>query len=89
MKRVTGYTYETGSDIPNVLMIDINKSYSYERIIHAHWVSMDKCGLTKCSHCGWKRNTDCSHCGWKIEGYIEYKRCPECGAYMDEISESR
>lgn len=84
MKKVTGCTYETGSDIPTVLMVDgvdidnINKSYPYERVNHAHWICMGDCGVTKCSHCG-----------WNIEEYVAYKRCPECGAYMDEIPENR
>ena len=94
MKRVTGCSYENGSDIPTLLLVDdadidnINKSNPYERIDcasylyeivkHAHWICMSDCGVTKCSHCG-----------WNIEECVGYKRCPECGAYMDEIKESR
>lgn len=94
MKGLTGYNDEVGSGIPTLLLLNdadidnINKSYPdetidcasypYERVIRAHWICMGDCGVTKCSHCG-----------WNIEEYVEYKRCPECGAHMDEISENR
>ena len=84
MKRVTGCEYKSGSDIPTLLMVDgvdinnINKSYSFERVVHAHWIAMGDRGVTRCSHCG-----------WNIEECINYKRCPECGAHMDTEREEK
>lgn len=49
-----------------------------EPVVHAHWIP---CG--QIIYGGWNRyNHYCSHCG--IRGHTDFKRCPECGAHMDE-----
>lgn len=49
-----------------------------EPVVHAHWIP---CG--QIIYGGWNRyNHYCSHCG--IRGHTDFKRCPECGAHIDE-----
>lgn len=45
-----------------------------EPVVHAHWIG-DEPGDWRCSHCG-----EYAPDG----GYEQTKRCPECGAHMDE-----
>lgn len=45
----------------------------FEPVIHAHWIRY--LAYMKCSHCGYGTND----CDWPT------KRCPECGAHMDEV----
>lgn len=44
-----------------------------EPIVHAHWIH--GWSYDKCSHCGYETGKG----GWPT------KRCPECGAHMDEV----
>lgn len=54
-------------------MIEDIVTEDVEPIIHAHWIHIK--GVTPC----------CSNCGCCVEEkYIGYKRCPNCGAHMDE-----
>lgn len=49
-----------------------------EPVVHAHWIP---CGQV--IYGGWNRYNDyCSACGKR--GHPDFKRCPECGAHMDE-----
>lgn len=45
----------------------------FEPVIHAHWITLFS--TDKCSNCGYETGKQ----GW------ETKRCPECGAHMDEM----
>lgn len=45
----------------------------FEPVIHAHWIH--GWSYDKCSHCGYETGK----CGWPT------RRCPECGAHMDEV----
>lgn len=45
----------------------------FEPVIHAHWIH--GWSYDKCSHCGYETGKS----GWPT------KRCPECGAHMDEV----
>lgn len=45
----------------------------FEPIIHAHWITLFS--TDKCSNCGYETGKS----GWTT------KRCPECGAHMDEM----
>ena len=47
-----------------------------EPVIHAHWVKLERYGDAR------GRTHSCSKCG--KHGYKDDKRCPECGAVMDE-----
>ena len=51
-----------------------------EPVVHAHWVD-DRDGIDiSFGECD--PDCHCSACGKKSDRY--FKRCPECGAYMDE-----
>ena len=45
-----------------------------EPVVHAHWIG-DEPGDWRCSHCGAYASDG---------GFEQTKRCPECGAHMDE-----
>ena len=45
----------------------------FEPVIHAHWIHATT--FSKCSHCGY----------YTSKHQWETKRCPECGAHMDEV----
>ena len=49
-----------------------------EPVVHAHWIRSGQIiyGGSRCF------NDYCSRCG--ARGYDDMKRCPECGAHMDE-----
>jgi predicted amidophosphoribosyltransferase len=47
-----------------------------ELVVHAHWVKLERYGDAR------GRTHSCSKCG--KHGYKDDKRCPECGAVMDE-----
>lgn len=54
-----------------------------EPVVHAHWVEDDHGCCRNCSVCGFRVGDDTSYDlygDWKIAP----KRCPECGAHMDE-----
>lgn len=81
MKRVNGVEYEHG-EVKRIMVsgIDVEepeKSYPFDRVVIAHWIcgeDMYENGV--CSHCH-------RDCGEKYE-YVDYPRCPYCGAYMTE-----
>lgn len=54
-----------------------------EPVVHAHWIEDDACCCRNCSACGFRVGDDTSYDlygDWKVAP----KRCPECGAHMDE-----
>ena len=56
---------------------------THEPVVHAHWVEDDHGCCRNCSACGFRVGDDTSYDlygDWKIAP----KRCPECGAHMDE-----
>lgn len=54
-----------------------------EPVVHAHWIEHDEVCCRECSACGFEVHDDACH-----ELYSDWhrspKRCPECGAHMDE-----
>lgn len=94
MKRVTGCEYEAGNDIPILLMVDgvdrdnMNKSYPYERVIHAKWIedsmptwdySIDDSVMSSIY--------ECSNCHAMFD--VSMQRCGQCGAYMENTEEDK
>ena len=69
-----GYLYVTDNDIINSPTVDA------EPTVHAHWIE-EMWGD------GWNEWTDltCSACREKFKKFIKTKRCPNCGAKMDEV----
>lgn len=54
-----------------------------EPVVHAHWIEDDPCCRRYCSACGFVVDDDASN--FLYGNYqIKPKRCPECGAHMDE-----
>ena len=54
-----------------------------EPVVHAHWIEDDHGCCRNCSACGFRVGDDTSYDlygDWKIAP----KRCPDCGAHMDE-----
>ena len=54
-----------------------------EPVVHAHWIEDDHGCCRNCSACGFRVGDDTSYDlygDWKITP----KRCPDCGAHMDE-----
>lgn len=101
MKRITGCEYEVGSDIPILLMVDgvdsnnLNKSYPYERVIHAKWIAKSRQKFANTDIAAIDENGKpfikmklvkftrykCSHCNEISDDNSLY--CPNCGANMD------
>ena len=60
-------------------LVDLAPTLDNEPVVHAHWESERLLNDTRCDIC--------SNCHWGVirdAGSILYKRCPECGAKMDE-----
>lgn len=54
-----------------------------ELVVHAHWIEDDHACCRNCSACGFEVDDDAAT--YLYGDYlIKPKRCPECGAHMDE-----
>ena len=51
----------------------------FEPVIHAHWK------LKEPTHEFSEQICTCTNCGYPMSRWNLTKRCPECGAYMDEV----
>lgn len=59
------------------------KAVEAEPVVHAHWIEDDHACCRNCSACGFEVDDDAAT--YLYGDYqVKPKRCPECGAHMDE-----